>query len=166
MPPPPPAGFALRPFQRSMSAAMRASYERAGEIALGVFEGIRRSESGTVYFFSDVSTFNKQTLAWEPPLDLMMEVRQAGFEPEIVRRDEFKRLLDLDKVGICWDAEGASHNVFLVEGRKNLLFLEPGYDAASGRSWRNLLDAYPETRECRAADVFLVMLRDLYADSR
>jgi hypothetical protein len=166
LPPPPPAGFVLKPFQRSMSEAMRASYERAGEIAVGVFEGIRRSESGTVYYFQDVSLFNKETLAWEPPLDLMMEVRRGRFEPEIIRRDEFKRLLDLDKVGICWDADGAGHTVFLVEGRKNFLFLEPGYDSAAGRSYRDLLDAYPETRECRAADVFLMMLRDLYAGRR
>jgi len=164
-PPPPPAGFVMKPYQRSMCEAMRASYERAGEIILGVFEGIRRAESGTAYYFKDVSRFNKETLSWEPPLDLMMEVRRARFEPEIIRRDEFKRLVDLDKVGICWDVKGASHNVFLVEGRKNLVFLEPGYDDAAGRSYRNLLDAYPETRECRAADVFLMMLQDLATPS-
>lgn len=166
-PPAPPAGFKLKSHQRSMRDGMRACYERAGEVFLGVLEAVRRDgASGATYIFSDVVRFDKATLSWEPPLDLFLEVKPGALKPEIIARDEYQGLLALDKVGICWEPDGGGHSVFLVEGRKNLVFVEVGYDDAAARSFRNLLDAYPETPECRAADVFLMMLRDLYSERR
>lgn len=56
--PPPPAGFVMRPYQRSMSETMGKSYERVDEIIMGVFEAIRRDgASGPAYYFRDVSWF-------------------------------------------------------------------------------------------------------------
>jgi hypothetical protein len=92
-----------------------------------------------------------------------MQVQQDEFKPEIIRRNEFKRLVALDKTGICWDYYEGSRSVFLVEGKMNLLFLEMRFDETSSTSYRRLLDAYPVTDECRARDVFDSMIQDFIA---
>jgi hypothetical protein len=74
-------------------------------------------------------------------------------------------LIDLDKTGICWDSYQGDRNVFLVEGKMNLIFLEVGFDEAAGDSYRILLDAYPATDECRAQDVFNLMIQDLVLEA-
>jgi hypothetical protein len=160
-PPPPPSGFVMKPFHRSMKEEMRKSYDRANEIIVGVLTGTHQDEKGGLtYYFGDFSRFDKETLSWGPSQNVIMQVKPDKFEPEIIRRNEFKTLIDLDKTGICWDFYQGNRNVFLVEGKMNLIFLELGLDEISGISYRNLLDAYPATDECRAKDVFNLMIRD------
>jgi hypothetical protein len=162
---PPSSGFVMKSFHRSMKEEMRRSYDRADEIVIGVFTGIHRDKkNGIIYYFSDLSVFDKETHSWGPSQNLIMQVRQDEFKPEIIRRNEFKRLIDLDKTGICWDYYEGSRSVFLVEGEMNLVFLEMGFDEASSTSCRHLLDAYPVTDECRARDVFDLMIQELIAE--
>jgi hypothetical protein len=157
----PPSGFVMKSYHRSMIEEMRKSYERANEIIVGVFAGIHRDkEGGLIYYFSDFSRFDKETLSWGSSQNVIMQVRPHELRPQIIRRNEFKTLIDLDKTGICWDYYQGNRNVFLVEGRRNLIFLEMGFDEATSESYRNLLDAYPDTDECRARDVFNLMIQD------
>lgn len=161
-PPPIPSGFIMKPFHRSMSEEMRKSYDRADEIITGVFTGIHHNkEDGLTYYFSDFSRFDKETLSWGSSQNVFIQVRPDKVNPEIIRRNEFKRLIDLDRVGICWDYYQGKRSIYLVEGKKNLIFLEFAFDEASSTSFRNLLDAYPGTNQCRARDVFNLMIRDL-----
>ena len=161
----PPPGFVMKSFHRSMKEEMRRSYDRANEIVIAVFTGAYKDKkNGTIYYFSDFSMFDKETLSWGPTQNVVMQVHQDKFKPEIIRRNEFKRLIDLDKTGICWDYYEGNRSVFLVEGKMNLIFLEMGFDEASSTSYRHLLDAYPVTDECRARDVFDLMIQDLIAE--
>jgi hypothetical protein len=161
----PPPGFVMKSFHRSMKEEMRRSYNRANEIVIGVFTGIHEDKkNGIIYYFDDFSVFDKETLSWGPTQNVVMQVQQNKFKPEIIRRNEFKRLVDLDKTGICWDYYEGSRSVFLVEGKMNLIFLEMGFDKASSTSYRHLLDAYPVTDECRARDVFDLMIQELIAE--
>ncbi len=159
-PPAVPPGFAMKPFQMSMQEEMRKSYEGADEIMAGVFTGIREDEAQSiVYYFENFSRFNKETFSWGKPEDVVAEVRPGEFKPEIIRQQELKRLVLLDRVGICWDLYEGRRSVFLVEGQKNLIFLKVGLNEATNKSYRSLLDAYPATAECRAVDVFNLMIR-------
>jgi hypothetical protein len=160
--PPPPSGFAIKSYHRSMKEEMRKAYDRANEIIVGIFTGIHQDKkSDLIYYFSDFSQFDKETFSWGSSQDVIMKVQPGIFEPEIIRQKEFKSLIDLDKIGICWDSYQGDRNVFLVEGKMNLLFLELGFNEATGDSYRILLDAYPATDECRARDVFALMIQDL-----
>lgn len=160
-PPPPPSGFVMKSFHRSMKEEMRKSFDRANEIVMGVFTGTHKDKNGDlIYYFSDFSVFDKGMLSWGPPQNVIMQVAQNELKPEIIWRNEFKRLIDLDKTGICWDFYEGSRSVFLVEGKMNLVFLELGYDELRDTSYRHLLDAYPVTDECRAKDVFNLMIKD------
>lgn len=164
---PPPTGFVMKPFHRSMKQQMRKSYYLANEIIVGIFTGTFQDENkGFIYYFSDFSRFDKETLSWGSSQNVIMQVQPDEFKPEIIRRNEFKTLIDLDKTGICWDYYQGDRNIFLVEGRKNLIFLETGFDEATNDSYRNLLDAYPVTDECRARDVFNLMIQDLFYSYR
>ena len=157
-----PTAFVMKPFHRSMKEEMQKSYDRSAEIIVGVFTGAHRDAEGRLmYYFTDFSIFDKETLSWGSTQDVIMQVRPDEFTPEIIWRKEFKRLIDLDKTGICWDYYQGERAIFLVEERLNLIFLEIGYDEASNTSYRNLLDAYPVTDECRAKDVFNLMIQDL-----
>jgi len=165
-PPPFTSGFVMKSFHRSMSEEMRKSYDRADEIIIGIFTGIYHDKKdGLICYFSDFNRFDKETLSWGSPQNVIMKIRPDEFKPKIIRRNEFKRLIDLDRIGICWDYYQGNRYIYLVEGKKNLLFLELGYDDASNASYRNLLDAYPVTDECRARDVFNLMIRDLVSVS-
>jgi len=162
---PPSSGFVMKSFHRSMKEEMRRSYDRANEIFIGVFNGAHKDKNnGIIYYFSDIIMFDRETLSWGSPQNVIIQVRQDKLKPEIIRRNEFKRLIDLDKTGICWDFYEGSRSVFFVEGKKNLIFLEMGFDEASSTSYRHLLDAYPVTDECRARDVFDLMIQDLIAE--
>ena len=159
--PHPPSGFVMKSFHRPMKEEMKQSYDRANEILIGVFTGTHQDkQSGLIYYFSDFSQFDKQTLSWGPSQNVIMKIQQDGLKPEVIRRNEFKKLIDLDKIGICWDSYQGNRNVFLVEGRVNLIFLEAGFNESTGEAYRNLLDAYPDTDECRAKDVFNLMIQD------
>lgn len=161
-PPSAPSGFVMKSFHRSMMEEMRKSYDHANEIIVGVFTGMHQDkEGGLVYYFSDFSRFDKEMLSWGSIQNVIMKVQPGKLKPEIIRQNEFKTLIDLDKTGICWDFYQGDRNVFLVEGKMNLIFLEMGFDEATGDSFRNLLDAYPATDECRARDVFNLMIQDI-----
>ncbi len=161
----PAPGFVMKSFHRSMKEEMRRSYDRANEIIIAVFTGTHKDKkNSTIYYFSDFSMFDKETLSWNPIQNVVMQVQQDKFKPEIIRRNEFKRLVDLDKTGICWDYYEGSRSVFLVEGKMNLIFLETGFDEASSTPYRHLLDAYPLTDECKARDVFDLMIQELIAE--
>ncbi|MBM3285712.1 MAG: hypothetical protein FJY81_07540 [Candidatus Aminicenantes bacterium] len=165
--PPVPPGFVMKSFQVSMHEEMRKSYGQADEIMTGVFAGTYEDEhKGLVYYFGDFSLFDKQTVSWGPAMDVIVEVRPDTFKPEIIRRQEFIKLIALDRVGICWDFYDGRRSVFLVEGQKNLVFLKVGLAEATNDSLRNLLDAYPVTRECRAVDVFNLMIRRLAEEAK
>jgi hypothetical protein len=160
--PPASSGFVMKSFHRSMKEEMKKSYDRANEIIAGVFTGIHKEKNGgLVYYFSDFRRFDKQSLSWGSLQNVIMKVQSEEFEPEIIRRNEFEKLIDLDKTGICWDSYQGDRNVFLVEGQINLIFLEVGFDEASGDSYRILLDTYPGTDECQAKNVFNLMIQDL-----
>jgi hypothetical protein len=160
--PPKPSGFVMKSFHRSMKEEMQKSYDRANEIIIGVFTGVHKDKKGgLVYYFSDFSRFDKETLSWGSPQNVIMKVQPDELQPEIIRRNEFKKLIDLDKTGICWDSYQGDRDVFLVEGKMNLIFLEVGFDEATSDSYRILVDAYPSTDECRAKDVFNLMIQDL-----
>jgi hypothetical protein len=157
-----PSGFLMKSYHRSMKEEMRKSYDRANEILIGIFSGIHQDKKGNlVYYFSDFSLFDKDMLAWGSSQNVIMKVQPDVFEPEIIRRNEFKNLLDLDKTGICWDFYEGDRNVFLIEGKMNLIFCELGFDEVSGDSFRILLDSYPSTDECRARDVFNMMIQEI-----
>ncbi len=163
--PSPTSGFVMESFHRSMKEEMRRSFDRADEIVIGVFGGIHKDKkNGIIYYFSDFSMFDKETLSWDSPQSVVMQIQQDEFKPEIIRRNEFKRLVDLDKTGICWDYYEGSRSVFLVEGKMNLIFLKMRFDETSSTSYRHLIDAYPVTDECRARDVFDLMIQDLIAE--
>jgi hypothetical protein len=164
--PPPPSGFVMKSFHRSMKREMLKSYDRANEIIVGILTGTHQDKKDSlVYYFSDFSLFDKDTLSWGSPQNVIMKVQPDKLMPEIIRRNEFKTLIDLDKTGICWDFYKGDRNVFLVEGRRNLIFLEMGFDEATNDSYRILLDAYPDTDECRARDVFNLMIQDLVSNT-
>jgi hypothetical protein len=92
-------------------------------------------------------------------MDVIVQIKPGRFKPEIIGEREFKRLIALDKVGICWDNYEGNRSVYLVEGQKNLVFLEVGLDDVNSESYRKFIDAYPATRECRAVDVFNLTIR-------
>lgn len=163
VPPPAPPKFAMEPYHRSMSEEMKASYFRADEILVGVVEGVTGDKaSGTASYVSDFRRFDKDTLSWTAREKLVMQVDLDRLRPKFIRSDRFERLIDLDKTGICWDFDEGTRNIYLVEGRENLMFIEYVFDDAGQEFSRNLIDVYPETRECRATDVFVLMVRDLY----
>lgn len=160
--PPPSPGFVMKSFHRSMKEEMRQSYDRADEIIIGIFSGAHEDKTDSLtYYFSDFSVFDRSTQDWGPYQNVIMQVHPQEFTPELILRNEFKRLIDLDKTGICWDVYQGQRTIFLVEGKMNLIFLELSFDEASTKSYRNLLDAYPVTDECRARDVFNLMIQDM-----
>jgi len=155
-----PPGFTLKPFQMAMSEEMRRSYGRSNEILVGVLAGVRNDEQmGTLYYFDDFSLFDKEAFSWRPTPSVIVEVRPSSVRPEIIRRGEFNKLVPLDRVGICWDYFEGKRSVYLVEGQKNLVFLKVELEETTNNARRNLLDAYPVTRECQAIDVFHLMIR-------
>ncbi len=155
------SAFSMKPYHEAMNAEMRISFERADEIIIGVYSGSHNDEQfGPIYYFDDFKSFNKTSMSWGPEMKVIVQVQANELKPEIIKKNEFKRLSDLDKVGICWDSNEQTRYVFLVEGQKMLIFLQTGYDEALNRSYRNLIDAYPVTPVCRADDVFDLIIRD------
>ena len=163
-PSPPPAAeaFSMKPYHEAMNAEMRISFERADEIILGVYSGNHNDEQlGLIHYFDDFISYDKTSMSWGPEMKVIVQVQADELKPEIIKRNEFKQLSDLDKVGICWDSYEQTRYVYLVEGQKMLIFLKTGYDKALNRSFRNMIDAYPVTPVCRADDVFDLMIRNL-----
>lgn len=165
--PPVPPGFSLKPFQVAMSEEMRHSYEQSNEILAAIFVGVRNDDQvGTLYYFDDFSAFDKESFSWSPAASVIVEVRPSSFKPEIIGRDEFKRLIPLDRVGICWDSFEGKRSIYLVEGQKNLIFLRAELDETTDNAYRYLIDAYPVTSECRSVDVFHLMICRLAEGTR
>ena len=92
-------------------------------------------------------------------MKVIVQVQANELKPEIIKKNEFTRLSDLDRVGICWDSFEQTRFIYLVEGQKMLVFLQTGYDEANNRSYRNMIDAYPVTSVCRSADIFDAMIK-------
>ena len=161
-PPPPAPAFSMKPYHEAMNAEMRISFERADEIIVGVYSGSHKDEQfGPIHYFDDFKSFDKTGMSWGPKMKVIVQVQGNELKLEIIKKNEFKRLSDLDKVGICWDSYEQTRYVYLVEGQKMLIFLQTGYDETLNRSYRNLIDAYPVTTVCRADDVFDLVIRDI-----
>jgi len=161
-PPPSAPAFSMKPYHEAMNAEMWISFERADEIIIGVYSGSHNDEQfGYIHYFDDFKSFDKTGMSWGPEMKVIVQVQSDELKPEIIKRNEFKQLSDLDKVGICWDSYEQTRYVYLVEGQKMLIFLQTSYDEALNRSFRNMIDAYPVTPVCRADDVFDLMIRNL-----
>ena len=116
-PPPPPPKFDIMDFQRQMGAEMRKSYQEADEIILGTYTGGHMDEVfGVTYYFDDFISFDKTTLSWGLPMQVIVQVLPHELKPELITRQEFKSLSELDKVGICWDDYEQERYYYLIEG--------------------------------------------------
>jgi hypothetical protein len=161
-PPPPPPEFDVKEFQRRMGDEMRKSYEKADEILLGTYTGGHMDDLyGLTYYFDDFISFDKTTLSWGPPMQVIVQVLPHELKPELITRLEYKSLSELDKVGICWDDYEQERYYYLIEGEKMLIFLQQGFDEINTRSFRNLIDTYPATKNCNSKSVFDLMVREL-----
>ena len=151
----------MKPYHEAMNTEMRISFERADEIIIGVYSGSHNDEQfGLIHYFDDFKSFDKTGMFWGPEMEVIVQVQEYELKPAIIKKNEFKRLSDLDKVGICWDSYEQIRYVYLVEGQKMLIFLQTGYDETKNRSYRNLIDAYPVTPVCRADDLFDQIIRN------
>lgn len=154
--------FNMKPFHEAMNAEMRISFERSDEVIIGVYSGSHNDEQfGLIHYFDDFKSFDKTSMSWGEKMKVIVQVQADELKPEIIKKNEFFRLSDLDKVGICWDSLEQTRYVYLVEGQKMLIFLQTGYDESLNRSYRNLIDAYPVTPVCRADDVFDLIIHNL-----
>ncbi len=154
------SAFSMKPFHEAMNTEMRISFERADEILIGVYSGSHNDEQfGAIHYFDDFKSFDKTTMSWGQAIKVIVQVQANEIKPEIIKKNEFKRLSGLDKVGICWDSYEQTRYVYLVEGQKMLIFLQAGYDEALKRSYRNMIDAYPVTSVCRANDIFDLIIK-------
>lgn len=155
----------LKAHHAAMGQEMSKAYDQADEILLGLHTGSVVDETnGLTYFFENFQTFDKATLTWGPVMEVVVQVLPRALKPEIITQREFKGMIAIDKVGICWDAYEANRYVYLVEGENTLLFLDLVFDEATTQSYRYLIDTYPATRDCDAKTVFDLMIRERYAE--
>lgn len=151
----------MKPYHHSMSEEMKISFERADEIIIGVYTGAHMDkQNGKIFYFDNFIRFNKKTLRWGSVENVLLSVLSFKFKPKIITREEYKYLNNLDKVGICWDYLEQKRYVYLVEGKRSLVFIEQIVDEEKNSSYRKLLDTYPVTKECNAKIVFDLMVRD------
>jgi hypothetical protein len=151
----------LKREHRSMREEMKKSFALADEIIIGIYTGIpAKGPEGKSFYFDRFRTFDKTTWEWGTETDALLPVLFEALQPEIITHREFKELSDLDKIGICWDDFEGPRIVYLVEGVPTLVFMKHIVDETDNTSQRILIDTYPETRNCRAKDVFDLMLRD------
>jgi len=144
-----------------MKDEMAKSFEKADEIVIGVYTGTYTDgQEGRAYLFDQFRVFNKDSWIWSPEMTALLPVLFQDVKPEIITGPEFKSLSALDKTGICWDDYEGPRIIFLVEGIPNLIFLRQVLDESDTTSHRSLVDSYPLTKECRAKDVFDLMLRE------
>lgn len=137
--------FDMKPFHEAMNAEMRISFERADEVIIGVYSGNHNDEQfGLIHYFDDFKSFDKTSMSWGEEMKVIVQVQTDELKPEIIKKNEFYRLSDLDKVGICWDS-----------------YEQTRYDESLNRSYRNMIDAYPITPACRADDVFDLIIHNL-----
>ncbi len=156
----------LKAHHAAMGREMSKAYDQADEILLGLHTGSFVDETdGLTYFFENFQTFDKATLTWGPVMEVVVQVLPRELKPEIITQREFKGMIAMDKIGICWDSYEEKRYVYLVEGENMLLFLELVFDEATTNSYRYLIDTYPATRACDAKTVFDLMIRERYANS-
>ncbi len=152
----------MKPYHHSMSEEMKISFESADEIIMGVYSGARMDkQNGKIFYFDNFMRFNKTTLRWGPVENVLLPVLSFKFKPKIITREEYKYLNNLDKIGICWDYLEQKRYVYLVEGKRSLVFIEQIVDKEKNSSYRKLLDTYPVTKECNAKIVFDLMVGDI-----
>jgi len=170
---PPAPKISLKPYHRSMVDEMQRSFEKADEVVIGVYTGtFGDGPPSRAYYFDQFRVFNKEAWTWSSETNVLLPVLFQDAKPEIIANSELKSLSDLDKRGICWDDYEGPRVIYLIEGIPNLLFLRQVLDEVDNNSHRILIDAYPLTKECRAKDVFDLMLRErarlkpLTSDSR
>ena len=162
---PPAPKISLKPHHLSMREEMAKSFNKADEIVIGVYTGTYSDGPlGRAHLFDQFRVFNKETRTWSSEMGALLPIIFRDVKPEIITVQESKSLSELDKTGICWDDYEGPRVIFVVEGLPNLLFLRHLFDEAAGTSSRILIDAYPVTAECRAKDVFDLMLRDRAAN--
>jgi hypothetical protein len=153
--------ISLKPHHFSMREGMRQSFDQADEIVIGVYTGTYTDgPEGRAYYFDQFRIFNQATWTWGPEMSALLPVFFRDVKPELITAQEFKSLSPLDKTGICWDDYEGPRVVFLVEGVPTLLFLEQIFIEVENASRRILIDTYPVTKECRAKDIFDLMLRE------
>jgi hypothetical protein len=153
--------ISLKPHLRSMLDGMQTSYNKADEIIIGIYTGTYAERpEGRAYYFDQFRIFNKVTWTWGPETNALLPVLFEDVKPDLITAQEFKSLSALDKTGICWDDYEGPRVVFLVEGIPTLVFLKQTFDEAEKASRRILIDTYPVTKECRAKDIFDLMLRE------
>ena len=156
-----PPDISMEPYHYSMSEEMQRSFERANEIIVGVFtDSLKDDEAGLTYYFENFTRFDSSTMTWGPIQKVLLPVLPGLVELEIITRDEFKNLSEYDKVGICWDSYEGKRSIYLVKGIPSLVFLEQVIDAENNISYREMLDVFPVTKDCRAKAVFELMVRD------
>jgi hypothetical protein len=152
--------ISLKSHHRSMREGMEQSFDKADEIIIGIYTGsYTDGPEGRAYYFDQFRIFNKSTWTWGAEMNALLPVLFRDVKPEIITAQEFKSLSALDKKGICWDDYEGPRVVFLVEGIPTLVFLKQTFDEAENASRRTLVDTYPVTKECRAKDIFDLMLR-------
>lgn len=158
---PPAPRISLKPYHRSMRDEMQKSFDKADEIVVGVYTGTYGDgPQGRRHYFDQLRIFNKDSWTWSSEMNVLLPVLFQDVKPEIITGLEFKSLSSLDKTGICWDDYEGTRVIFLVEGIPNLLFLRQILDEVDNTSRRILIDAYPVTKDCRAMDIFDLMLRE------
>jgi hypothetical protein len=158
---PPAPRISLKPYHRSMRDEMQRSFEKADEVLIGVYTGtFTDSPLGRAHYFDQIRTFSQETWTWGPEMNVLLPIRFVEVRPEIITNREFKALSPLDKTGICWDDYEGPRSLYLVEGIPSLVFLKVILDEAAASSRRILIDTYPITKDCRANDVFDLMLRE------
>ncbi|MCJ7579036.1 MAG: hypothetical protein MUP98_00705, partial [Candidatus Aminicenantes bacterium] len=100
-PAPPPPAFSMKPYHEAMNAEMRISFERADEVIMGIYSGNHNDDQfGLIYYFDDFKRFDKTSMSWGPEMKVIVQVQANELKPEIIKKNEFTRLSDLDKVGI------------------------------------------------------------------
>jgi len=153
--------ISLKAHHRSMQDGMRQSFAQADEIIIGIYTGsYTDGPEGRAYYFDQFRIFDKSTWTWGPETNALLPVLFQDVRPEVITAQEFKSLSALDRTGICWDDYEGPRVVFLVEGIPTLVFLKQTFDEVEKASRRILFDTYPLTKECRAKDVFDLMLRE------
>lgn len=158
---PPALRISLKPYHRSMRDEMQKSFDRANEVIIGIYTGsYADGPRGRSFYFDQFKVFRRETWTWGPEMNVLLPILFQDVKPEIITGQEFKSLSDLDKTGICWDEYEGPRVIYLVEGIPTLVFLKQIFDEAENTSRRFLIDTYPVTKECRAKDVFDLMLRE------
>ena len=153
--------FTMKPYHHSMLEEMQKSYERAGEIIIGVYTGSYTDEQQVrKFYFENFRRFDRDTLAWSPVENILLPISFQEIKPEIITQEEFKTLSRLDKAGICWDYYNQTRYVYLVEGERTLVFLEQTIDETHNTSYRVLIDTYPSTKNCNAEAVFDLVVKN------